>query len=265
MKIFHNKVIGKILAVIFGLAAAGYFAWTFSFFGVWLGERFTSVVPEAPNVIGLICAGVMFIAVLFSFFYIEYAREDVRAYEIDRGDGTFMRALHQLKIAVLGLEGFSLIFRLFQLAYGPGNLPENIALGLAMVGVGLALLWLAHLFGKVLHAQVNAPHDVEAGRVMDEAGRRVWQEAPRLMKKMNADQLRRLSDGDHSPLDEVLDSEGREREREVSNAEKRAREDQERREKQRGLNRRFLAPRSRSDPFDQAHESVGSHQGQNGR
>jgi hypothetical protein len=36
MKLFHNKLLGKILAVLFGLAAALYFAWTFSYFGLWL-------------------------------------------------------------------------------------------------------------------------------------------------------------------------------------------------------------------------------------
>ena len=93
VKLFHNTVLGKLLAVLFGLAAASYFAWTFSYFGLWLGERFQGVFPEAPTTIGLICGFVMFLAVLYSYFYIEYAKEDVRAYELDRGDGTFLRAL----------------------------------------------------------------------------------------------------------------------------------------------------------------------------
>ncbi len=103
MKLFHNKFLGKILAVLFGLAAASYFAWTFSYFGIWLGERFQGVFPEAPTTVGMICGFVMFLAVLYSYFYIEYAKEDVRAYELDRGDGTFLRALKQLKWGVLAL------------------------------------------------------------------------------------------------------------------------------------------------------------------
>src|SRR5258708_18996315 len=155
LKLFHNKFLGKILAVLFGLAAALYFAWTFSYFGIWLGERFQGVFSVSPFIVGVISGIVMFLAVLYSYFYIEYAKEDIRAYELDRGDGSFMRAHKQLKWGVLGLELFSLLFRLFQL---------NFALiGIAMVGIGLALLWLAHLFGKVLHAQVNVPHHVEAG------------------------------------------------------------------------------------------------------
>src|SRR5262245_23483098 len=70
MKLFHNKVLGRILAVLFGLAAASYFAWTFSYFGLWLGERFQGVFPEAPTTVGLICGFVMFLAVLYSYFYI---------------------------------------------------------------------------------------------------------------------------------------------------------------------------------------------------
>ena len=218
---FSQQSLRENLSGLFGLTAASYFAWTFSYFGLWLGERFQGVFPEAPTTVGLICGFVMFLAVLYSYFYIEYAKEDVRAYELDRGDGTFLRALKQLKWGVLALELFSLLFRLFQLNFAP--------IAFAMVGIGLALLWLAHLFGKVLHAQVNVPHDVEAGRTMDEAGRQVWSKAPHLMKHMTHDQLRRLAAGDPQPLDEVNDRLSREREREVSNSEKRAREDQERR------------------------------------
>lgn len=239
MKLFHNKFLGKILAVLFGLAAALYFAWTFSYFGVWLGQRFQGVFPESPFIVGVVSGVVMFLAVLYSYFYIEYAKEDIRAYELDRGDGSFMRAHKQLKWGVLGLELFSLLFRLFQLNFA--------MIGIAMVGIGLALLWLAHLFGKVLHAQVNVPHDVEAGRTMDEAGRQVWSRAPHLMKHMNHDQLRRLASGDPQPLDEVNDKLARDREREVSNSEKRAREDQDRRDKSRKMNTRYLSPRHAPD------------------
>ncbi len=239
MKLFHNKFLGKILAVLFGLAAALYFAWTFSYFGIWLGERFQGVFPESPFIVGVISGIVMFLAVLYSYFYIEYAKEDIRAYELDRGDGSFMRAHKQLKWGVLGLELFSLLFRLFQL---------NFALiGIAMVGIGLALLWLAHLFGKVLHAQVNVPHHVEAGRVADEAGRTVWSRAKELMKHMDNEQLIRLASYDPQPLDEVERKQAQAREREVSNAEKRAVENQERNEKAKKMNTRYLSPRHASD------------------
>jgi hypothetical protein len=69
------------------------------------------------------------------------------------------------------------------------------------------------------------------------------------MKHMTHDQLRRLAAGDPQPLDEVNDQLAREREREVSNSEKRAREDQERRDRARSMNSRYLSPRN-DDPVD---------------
>src|SRR5258708_12814365 len=147
LKLFHNKFLGKILAVLFGLAAALYFAWTFSYFGIWLGERFQGVFPESPFIVGVISGIVMFLAVLYSYFYIEYAKEDIRAYELDRGDGSFMRAHKQLKWGALVLELFSLLFRLFQLHFA--------LLGIPFVPIVLALLCLAPLLLNVLLAHLT--------------------------------------------------------------------------------------------------------------
>ena len=243
MKLLHNKTIGKLLALILGLACAVYFGWTFSFFGFWMGQHFQGAFPEAPTTIALACGIVMFLAVVYTFFFAEYTKEDVLAYEDDKGDGSFYRALKQLKWAVLGLEVFSLLFRLFQLNFAP--------IGLAMVGIGLALLWLAHLFGKVLHAQVNAPHDVEAARVMNEAGRRVWSETRKQLGKIkNVDALRRVAGGDLTPIDAVRDADERDRIDSDTRASERRREDQERRNKARQAASRHLAPRSTEDMAD---------------
>ena len=70
------------------------------------------------------------------------------------------------------------------------------------------------------------------------------------MKHMTHEQLRRLAAGDPQPLDEVNDQLAREREREVSNSEKRAREDQERRDRARKMNSRYLSPRGTDDVAD---------------
>ena len=242
MKLFHNKFVGKILAFILGLACALYFGWTFSFFGFWMGEKFQGAFPEAPTTIALACGAVMFLAVVYTFFFIEYTKEDVLAYEDDRGDGSFFRAFKQLKWAVLGLELFSLLFRLFQL---------NFALiGAAMVGIGLVLLWLAHLFGKVLHAQVNTPHDVEASRVMEEAGRKVWSETRRHLSRVkDVDKLRRVADGDLRPIDEARDVSERERIDSDTRASQRRREAQVRRDHARQAASQHLKPRF-DDPVD---------------
>jgi hypothetical protein len=250
MKIFHNKLIGKLLALILGLACAVYFGWTFSFFGYWMGTHFQGAFPEAPTTIALACGAVMFLAVVYTFFFFEYVKEDVLAYEDDKGDGTFYKALKQLKWGVLGLEIFSLIFRYFQLAYAPGTLPENLGLGLAMIGIGLVLLWLAHLFGKTLHAQVNVPHDVEASRVMNEAGRKVWTlTRSHLSRIKDVEKLRRVAAGDLKPIDEVKDVQERERLGSETRAAQRRKEEQERRDKARQAASRHLAPRY-DDPVD---------------
>ena len=242
MKIFHNKLIGKLLALILGLACAVYFGWTFSFFGFWMGEKFQGAFPEAPTTIALACGAVMFLAVIYTFFFFEYVKEDVLAYEDDKGDGSFYKALKQLKWAVLGLEIFSLLFRLFQLNFAP--------IGFAMVGIGVMLLWLANLFGKTLHAQVNVPHDVEASRVMNEAGRRVWTlTRSHLSRIKDVEKLRRVADGDLRPVDEVKDVEERERLGSETRAARRRKEEQERRDKARQAASRHLAPRY-EDPVD---------------
>ncbi len=240
MKLLHNKFIGKILALLLGLACAVYFGWTFSFFGFFMGTHFQGAFPEAPTTIALACGLVMFLAVIYTFFFAEYTKEDVLAYEDDKGDGTFIRALKQLKWAVLGLELFSLLFRLFQL---------NFALiGLAMVGIGLVLLWLAHLFGKVLHAQVNVPHDVEASRLMTEANRRVLSESYKNLGRVkNINALRRIGSGDFTPIDDVKDADERDRIGSDTRAAQRRREDQERRNKARQAATRHLAPRGTED------------------
>ncbi len=242
MKLFHNRLIGKILALVLGLACAVYFGWTFSFFGFWMGEKFQGAFPEAPTTIALACGAVMFLAVIYTFFFFEYVKEDVLAYEDDKGDGSFYKALKQLKWAVLGLEVFSLLFRLFQLNFAP--------IGFAMVGIGMMLLWLAHLFGKTLHAQVNAPHDVEASRVMNEAGRKVWSlTRSHLSRIKDVEKLRRVAAGDLKPIDEVKDVQERERLGSETRQAQRRKEEQERRDTARKAASRHLAPRY-DDPAD---------------
>lgn len=208
--------------------------------------------------ISLACWIVMSLAVIYVFFYIEYTREDVQAYEDERGDGSFERALKQLKWGILGLELFSLLFRWFQL---------NFALiGVAMIGIGLFLLFLAHLFGKVLHAQANAPYDVESDRVMREAGTRMWSIAGKHARKIkDIDTLRSISAGILDPIDKVKDIREQERIGAETRAEERRREAQNRRERAREAAKRFMKPRS-TDPFPAAQSSQADHLSQsNGR
>ncbi len=242
MKLFHNKLIAKLLSIILGLACAFYFGWTFSFFGYWMGQHFQGAIPEAPAGIAIACGVVMFLAVIFVFFYAEYVKEDVQAYEDDRGDGTFIKAFDHLKRAILYLELFSLLFRWFQLAFG--------LIGIPMIGIGLALLYLAHLFGKILHAQANVPHDVEASRVMRDAGSRVWEQTRKTMKGIKSvDDLRRIAAGDLRPIDQVKEAGERDRQENATRQQERRRENQQQREREREAAHRHLAPRDEgSDP-----------------
>lgn len=236
MRFILNGTIGKVLAIIEGLVTAGYFAWGMYYFGEWVGKTFLETVPGGAQSLGILCAVIMFLAVLYRFFYIEYAREDVYAYEDDRGDGSFLKALKQLQWVVLLLELGSLLFRWWVLSW---TFP-----GFVMVLIGLVLLWLSYILGKVLHAQVNRPQDVEAERIMYKAGSRIWQGLGKHINDMNVDQLRRIASGDPTPLDEVKDLNTREREREMSRAEQRRQENQERRSQARGFATRFLTPRN---------------------
>lgn len=249
MRFLFNANIAKLLAAILGLVTASYFAWGFYYFGEWVGQHFLGEIPGGAQTLAILCAVIMFLAVLYVFFYIEYTKEDVHAYEDDRGDGSFHKALKQLQWAVLCLEVGSLLFRWWSLSWTFS--------GLILVIIGLGLLWLSHVLGKVLHAQINRPQDIEADRIMHKAGMRIWQGLGKEINHMNVDQLRRIASGDPSPLDEIKDLSTREREMELSRAEQRRQENQERRSNARGFATHFLTPRNETrvleepqNPFD---------------
>lgn len=253
MKSFHNAFIGKLLAVILGVVTAGYFAWGFYYFGEWIGNTFLETIPGGAQGLGMLCAVIMCLAVLYVFFYIEYVKEDVLAYEDDRGDGSFKGALKQLQWVVRLLEVGSLAFRWWILNW---SFP-----GVVLVGIGVGLLWLSHILGKVLHAQANRPQDIEADRIMNKAGMRIWDGLDKNIKHMSVEQLRRIASGDPTPLDEVKDLNNRERERELTRAEQRRQDNQEQRDRAKGFATRFLAPRETKvlgeprRPFDRTREA----------
>lgn len=239
MKLLHNKLIGKLLAAVLGIACAVYFGWTFSFFAFWLAQSFIGDSAISPQVAAWIGGVIMFLAVVFVFFFAEYAKEEVDAYSDFRGDYSFSKALRQLKWAILFVELGSLLFRLFQLQFAP--------IGLAMVAIGLALLYLAHLFGKVLHAQVNAPLDIEAGRVREDAGRKALTAVRRGLDKItSADDLRKIHHGDFSPIDAVRDADEQDRSNEDARARARRREIEAKRASDKQATADYLKPRDKA-------------------
>jgi hypothetical protein len=239
MKLLHNKVIGKLLAAVLGIACGVYFGWTFSFFAYWLAQSFIGDSNLSPHVAAWIGGVIMFLAVIFVFFYAEYAKEEVDAYSDFRGDYSFSKALRHLKWAILFVELGSLLFRLFQLQFAP--------IGIAMVAIGLALLYLAHLFGKVLHAQVNVPLDIEAGRVREDAGRKALGAVRRGLDRItNADDLRRIHAGDFTPIDAVRDADEHDRSNEDARAKARQREIEAKRAADRQATQDYLRPRDKA-------------------
>jgi hypothetical protein len=239
MKLLHNKLIGKILAATLGIACAVYFGWTFSFFAYWLANSFINDSAISPHVAAWIGGSIMFLAVIFVFFYIEYSKEDVDAYSEMRGDWSFSKAVRQARWAILAVELGSLLFRLIQLQFAP--------VGIAMVAIGLALLYLAHIFGKILHAQVNVPLDVEAGRVREDAGRKALGAVRRGLDRItNADDLRRIHAGDFTPIDKVKAEDEHDRDNETAREKARQREIAAKRDSDRQATQDYLKPREKA-------------------
>lgn len=239
MKLLHNKFIGKLLAAVLGIACAVYFGWTFSFFAYWLADSFIGDSAISPQVAAWIGGIIMFLAVVFVFFFAEYAKEEVDAYSEFRGDYSFSKALRQLKWAILFVELGSLLFRLFELQFAP--------IGIAMVAIGLALLYLAHLFGKVLHAQVNVPLDIEAGRVREDAGRMALMAVRKALGKVkSADDLRSIHAGDFTPIDKIKEEDEHDRSNEIAREKARQREIAAKRDSDRQATQNYLKPRDKA-------------------
>ncbi len=233
MKIFHNSFFSKVLIVGFALAIAMYFAWSFYPFGEWFGSTFLKDIPRSAGLFGALAASIMSIAVIFGFFYSEYTREDVEAYEVHKGDGSFIKAFKELKWWVVGLEVFSLLFRWYTLHWS--------FFGVVLVGVGLVLLRLSFVLGKVIHAQANKPYEIMAQRAIDTAGRDVISDSMRYLKKMTVEQKRRFFNGDVSVVGEVKDV--KENERLTSDRKRKEREDEveKQREKSKGVTSQLLS------------------------
>jgi hypothetical protein len=216
MKLFHNGFIGKALILLAALGIAGYFAWSFYPFGYWFGSTFLESIPRSAELFGYLAAAIMAVMVVFGFFYAEYTREDVEAYEAHKGDGSFIKAFREMKWWIVGVEVFSLLFRWYMVHWS--------FLGIIVIGVGMVLLRLSFVLGKVIHAQANRPYEVIAERAMDQAGRDVVTDGMRYLKKMTVEQKRRFFNGDASVVGEVKDVKENER---IANERKRKEREEE--------------------------------------
>lgn len=203
MKIVFNANIGKFLVVVFAVGIHLMFAAG----AYYLGLFFANLILDQSNgwatqgiAIGYALA--VFLGSSWAFIYGEYAKEDVKAYaSVNGGWGVFsFRAL----IAFIGInEVASLGFRLTQIADPSKRLWFGVG--------GMALLAIAYMLGKVIHAMANRPVQVQVSRMIDAVGRSYVDDVTKNATKLTAADKLRVLQGDISPLNEVRDVREQER------------------------------------------------------
>jgi formate hydrogenlyase subunit 3/multisubunit Na+/H+ antiporter MnhD subunit len=114
MKFYHNSFIGKVLVLFFAIAIHAYFASGAYLLGGFLGRLFLYDVPHGGDIGSYGLAILTFSGAMYAFMYLEYAREDVEAYEEQSGDGTFRRSLREIQWLIAGAELASLVYRSVQ-------------------------------------------------------------------------------------------------------------------------------------------------------
>jgi hypothetical protein len=241
LRIIHNRSIVKYCLSLVGIGIALYFAWSFYPFGEWAGKQFLSDVPKGPQIMGVICAAVLGGLVLILLFHKEYMREDVRAYSIAKNDTSFIQALNWFVWFVMGLELFSIVFRCFVLNWNKYSI--------VLFGVGLVGMGLTYIIGKVLHAQVNRPAEVEASRLMNDAQNEVLGRASKDMGKLTSDDLRHVGAGNFHPLNAISDARSNRARAKAAKEEQKHMDWLAQSQQGQQAAKRFLEPRS-SDPID---------------
>lgn len=203
MKIFHNANIGKFLAIVFAVGIHGMFAAGAYFLGLFLAKLILDQSSGWPSqVIAIGYALAVFLGSSWAFIYGEYAKQDVKAYASVYG-GWGVYSLYSLLVFIALNEIGSLGFRLTQVS----DPNQQIWLGVA----GVALLGIAFMLGKVIHAMANRPIQVQVSRMIDSVGRSYVDNVTKNATKLTAaDQLRVLR-GDITPLNEVRDVREQER------------------------------------------------------
>lgn len=204
MKFFHNANIGKGLAIIFAVGIHLMFAVGAYYLGLFLAELILDQgsTDFAAQCIGIGYAAAVFLGSSWAFVYGEYAKQDVQAYATAYG-GWGVWSLRCL-IAFIGLNEIgSLGFRLTQVP-DPGR---RIWLGVA----GIALLGIAYMLGKVIHAMANRPVHVQVSRMLDQVGRSYVDDVTRNATRLTAAEKLRVLQGDVDPLNTVRDIKEQER------------------------------------------------------
>lgn len=251
MKLFHNQTMDRAINFVIVIGTHAVFALGMYFLGRFLGSLVLHDIPYGADIFGVVLAIVMFISAMKVFVFMEYTKEDIKAYELDKTDNSFMPALTESQKIVAGMEISSLLYRCWM------TLPNYVGSGITFV-LGVLLLRHAYNMGKIMHAQANRPSAVDAGQLREQAAKEVYGGAKGLLKKLSLAQKRKVADGDAQPLDEVQSEQEHShwfkrnsKKRQIEEAQERARIAEEKWkaefEKNQQFNRQFLAPK---DPAD---------------
>lgn len=203
MKLFHNATIGKGLAIIFAVGIHLMFAVGAYYLGLFLAKLILDQSDGwVAQSIAIAYAVAVFLGSSWAFVYGEYAKQDVQAYASVHG-GWGVWSLRALLVFIGANEIGSLGFRLTQVS----DPNKQLFLGIA----GLALLGIAFMLGKVIHAMANRPIQVQVSRMIDAVGRSYVDDVTKNATKLTAADKLRVLQGDVTPLNTVRDVREQER------------------------------------------------------
>jgi hypothetical protein len=196
MKWFHNQKFDRAINFVIVVGTHLVFALGMFFLGRFLGSLVLRDIPNGDVLFGIVLAVVMFISAMKVFVFMEYTKEDIKAYQVEKIDESFMPALTESQKIVAGMEISSLLYRCWM------TLPNYVGAGITLA-LGILLLRHAYNMGKIMHAQANRPASVDAAKLREQAAKEVYNGGGGLLKKLSLAQKRRVADGDPEPLDEV--------------------------------------------------------------
>jgi hypothetical protein len=196
MKFFHNTTVDRAINFFIVIGTHAIFALGMFFLGRFLGSLVLRDIPNGADIFGIVLAWVMFISAMKVFVFMEYTKDDIKAYETKNIESSFMPALTESQKIVAGMEISSLLYRCWM------TLPNYVGAGITLA-LGLLLLRHAYNMGKIMHAQANRPASVDAKLLREKAAKEVYKGGGGLLGKLSLAQKRLVAAGDPQPLDEV--------------------------------------------------------------
>lgn len=233
LRLIHNTKIPKYFLALAGLVIVAFFALNTYPVGHWFGEQFLQF-PGGPEILGIVSAAFIGIAVFIMFFHKEYLKNATRNHSDDTGDHSFENAYRWFVWFVLGLEMCSVAFRWIELN---GSKLGWVLLGLGLLGVGMSIV-----LGKILHAMMNPTPERVAYELREKAGVLAFEEGAEQLPYLTNEQKRQIAAADNTPLDAVRDERAMAREREVATVEARNRKKEEERRKNAEMYQKMISP-----------------------